>query len=73
MARQTIAQKWQAEARVEQAAQTLLQQIPLRFGKLPPDVERTIRGTTELPRLEEWLRRFATANSLDELGIPLAP
>jgi hypothetical protein len=48
---------------------TLLRVMRLRFGKLPKAVERTVNATDDPTRLWDWLDRFATATTLDEVGI----
>jgi hypothetical protein len=75
--RKTIAQawreQWQSEARVQEAAETLIQQLRLRFGDLPAGVEQTVQATRDHNRLREWLHRFATASSLGDVGIGPTP
>jgi hypothetical protein len=56
------------EAAIETRQQTLIRQLRRRFGKLPAKVTRAINATTTADQLDEWLDRFATANSLDEMG-----
>jgi hypothetical protein len=62
-----------AEGRREGAVQALrkalLTQLRGRFGKVPRAVERAVSTTDDLGRLEGWLARFATATTLEEVGI----
>ncbi len=67
--RQTIADAWKEEGAVEAARRMLLRQLRARFGKLRPGVTATIKNTTDLAQLEEWAARFATATTLEEIGI----
>lgn len=48
---------------------TLLRQLQERFGALPAETERAVRAADSVKQLEEWLTRFARAESLDEVGI----
>ena len=56
------------EAASETRQQTLIRQLRRRFHDLSPEVTRAINATTATQQLDEWLDRFATANSLDEMG-----
>jgi DNA replication initiation complex subunit (GINS family) len=56
------------EAAIETLQQTLIRLLRRRFGKVPAKVTRAINATTTIEQLDEWLDRFATANSLDEMG-----
>lgn len=47
----------------------LLVLLRARFKKVPKAVERTIKATDDIARLDSWIERFATANTLDEVGI----
>lgn len=57
------------EAAIETRQQTLVRQLRKRFGAVPPDVVRAVESTTDVERLDEWLDRFATARTLEELEI----
>jgi hypothetical protein len=57
------------EAAIETRQQTLIRQLRRRFGKLPAKVIRSINATTATEQLDEWLDRFATAQTLKELDI----
>jgi predicted transposase YdaD len=57
------------EGELRARQQMLLRLLRLRFKKLPKAVERTVLTTEDLARLETWLDRFATANTLEEIGI----
>ena len=56
------------EAAIETRQQTLIRLLRRRFGKVPAKVTRAINATTTADELDEWLDRFATASSLDEMG-----
>jgi len=67
-----------AEALMERGAQkaglltrrqTLVRQLRKRFGSVPSDVVRVVEATDDVERLDDWLDRFATAQTLEELGI----
>jgi hypothetical protein len=47
----------------------LLVQLRARFKKVPKAVERTVRATDDVARLDSWIERFAIANTLVEVGI----
>ena len=59
----------EAKAAIETRQQTLVRLLRKRFGDVPADVVRTVESTTDVDRLDEWLDRFATARTLDELEI----
>jgi len=40
-----------------------------RFGDLPDELSSTIRATNDPEQLDEWLDRFATAETLKQVGI----
>jgi predicted transposase YdaD len=61
------------EGKIEQAHEGLLRQLAKRFGEVPPAVEATVKKTTNLAQLDEWIDRFATATSLEDVGIPSSP
>jgi predicted transposase YdaD len=58
----------QTEAAIETRQQTLIRLLRRRFGKIPAKVTRAINATTTTQQLDEWLDRFATASSLEEMG-----
>ena len=51
------------------AKKTLLQSLAIRFGDLPNEISDCIKSTSTIKPLERWIRRFATANSLADVGI----
>jgi hypothetical protein len=57
------------EERIAARKQTLLDQLRLRWGALPAEVEQVIEATQDADRLKEWLDRFATARTLASIGI----
>lgn len=59
----------QTETAIETRQQTLIRLLRRRFGKLPAKVTRAINATTATEQLDEWLDRFATAQTLEELRI----
>lgn len=67
--RRTIADMFKDEGRIEKSHQTLIRQLQRRFGDVPDELLSTIRATTDLEQLDEWLDRVVTAETLDEVGI----
>ena len=57
------------EAAIETRQQTLLRLLRRRFDDLPSEVTQAINATTTADQLDEWLDRFATASSLEEMDI----
>lgn len=57
------------EGEVRARQEMLLRVLRARFKKVPKAVERTVKATEEVARLDIWIERFATANTLDEVGI----
>jgi hypothetical protein len=47
----------------------LLKQLHTRFGALPEHTVSAIESCTSLAQLDTWLEKFATAATLDEIGI----
>ena len=56
------------EARGESRAriETLLDQLDIKFGHVPADIEQQVRAATT-SQLETWARRFVIANTLDDI------
>jgi hypothetical protein len=57
------------EGELQTRQQTLLLQLRERFGKVPKATEKVIAATQDVGRLEAWLKRFATADTLEDVGI----
>ncbi len=57
------------EAAIETRQQTLIRLLRRRFDDVPADVTHAINATTATEQLDDWLDRFATANSLEEMDI----
>jgi Putative transposase, YhgA-like len=51
------------------AKNVLLQQLGLRFGNVPVEISDRINRATKLKALNTWMARFATAKTLDDVGI----
>ncbi len=49
--------------------QTLVRLLRKRFGKVPSAVVSVVEATEDVDQLDKWLDRFATAQTLEELGI----
>jgi hypothetical protein len=64
--------KGRNEAAVEARQQTLVRLLRKRFGHIPPGMVSAVKATTDVDQLDEWLDRFATARTLDELEISAA-
>lgn len=58
-----------AEGALANARATLLRMIALRFGPVPDRIRDIVERTADQDTLTRWLDRFATAESLDEVGI----
>ncbi|HEX5273605.1 MAG TPA: Rpn family recombination-promoting nuclease/putative transposase [Gemmataceae bacterium] len=58
----------QAE-KCESRQEILLSQLRERFGRVPRPVVQVIRTTNDISRLNEWLVKFATAHTLEDMGI----
>jgi hypothetical protein len=54
---------------IQTRQQTLVRQLRKRFGSVPSDVVRVVEATDDVDQLDNWLDRFATAQTLEELGI----
>ena len=57
------------EAAIETRQQTLIRLLRRRFDDVPANVTHAINATTATEQLDDWLDRFATANSLEEMDI----
>ena len=67
--RRTIADELEERGAIRNRQQTLIRQLKRRFGDVPDELLSTIRATNAPEQLDEWLDRFATAETLDEVGI----
>lgn len=67
--RRTIADELEEQGAVKRLKKTLIRQMTRRFGDVPAAVSATIGATDDLEQLDEWLERFATAETLDDVGI----
>jgi hypothetical protein len=69
----TIADELRAQGRKEEAVrarrQVLLDQLRQRFGELPRETVAAVEATASVKQLGTWLRSFATAATLEEIGI----
>ncbi len=69
----TIAEELMHEGRKQEAIASrrriLLKQLHTRFGALPEHTVSAIESCTSLAQLDTWLEKFATAATLDEIGI----
>lgn len=65
----TMADVLEEKGALKALQQTLLRLLKRRFGNVPTAVSATIRGTEDPEQLDEWLDRFATAATLDDVGI----
>jgi hypothetical protein len=61
--------KGRREGRREVRQQILLDLLRERFGKVPQDTVAAIQSSKSNQKLNTWLRRFATATTLEEIGI----
>jgi hypothetical protein len=46
-----------------------LRQLQRRFGEVPAASAAVINATKDVPRLDTWLDRFATAATLEDVAI----
>jgi hypothetical protein len=67
--RRTIADELKEEGAIKKSQQTLIRLLKRRFGDVPDELSSAIRATNDPEQLDEWLDRFATAETLDEVGI----
>jgi hypothetical protein len=67
--RRTMADELEEKGALKNRRQVLLRLLKRRFGNVPAAVSATIRGTHDPEQLDEWLDRFATAETLDDVGI----
>jgi hypothetical protein len=69
----TIAQALEAKGRKEgersALRKTLVRLLTTRFGTLPAGLVETINRTAQVRQLDDWLDRFATAKTLEDVGI----
>jgi hypothetical protein len=68
---QTIAEMYEQQGAVRNARTTLLRLLRKRFKKVPRKMESRVKAATQLRELDEWLDKFATAVTLEDVGIPL--
>jgi hypothetical protein len=75
MARKLMPDIHRDEGRVEGALaankRTLLELLQLRFGVVPAALEQQIQTSQDAEQLTQWLRNFATARHLDDVGLGL--
>jgi len=57
------------EAEIKTRQQTLVRLLRKRFGDVPRGVVRAVESTTDVAKLDDWLDRLVTADTLDELKI----
>jgi hypothetical protein len=54
---------------IQTKQQTLEKMLRLRFTRVPAAIQKTIEATDDSGKLDVWIERFVTANSLDDVGI----
>jgi hypothetical protein len=62
----TTAEMLRAEGRVEGRAETLIQQLTIKFGPLPQAVLETVH-TASTDQLQAWAASILTAETLDQV------
>ncbi len=62
----TTADVLRAEGEARGRADTLLEQLDIKFSDLPTDIEQKVR-TAPTSQLEIWTRRILTANTIDDI------
>lgn len=58
------------EGEVRSRQVTLVRLLRKRFGRIPRAIEQVVRATDDITRLDTWFDRFATAQTLADVGIP---
>ena len=73
---QTIAEMYidqgKQQGELAMARENVLRLLRKRFKKLPRKVESRIAATTNVQDLKTWLDNILDAETLDDVGIPLA-
>jgi hypothetical protein len=67
---EVLIERGQTKAAIETRQQTLIRLLRRRFGDVSTGVTDAVASTTDVDQLDNWLDRFATASTLEELGIP---
>lgn len=62
-------QEGERRAGMQIRRQTLVRLLRKRFGSVPSEVVRVVEATDDVDQLDNWLDGFATAQTLEELGI----
>ena len=63
------AAKAEAQGELRALQKTLQRLLERRFGDVSDSIRSTIEATVDVAQLEDWLDRFATGESLEELRI----
>jgi len=71
LVRQTLADVHREETVLAERKRMLLELLCLRFGSLSLETVQVIEKIQDPNQLAEWLRRFATAKNLKEIGITM--
>jgi hypothetical protein len=58
-----------AEATIQTRRQTLVRLLRKRFGNVPSNIVSVVEASDDVDQLDNWLDRFATAQTLEDLGI----
>jgi len=61
--------KGRNEAAIETRQQMLIRLLRRRFQDIPGEIVNAVQATREIDRLDQWLDRLVTADSLGELEI----
>ncbi len=61
------------QAGLSEMRKVLLQQMSLRFGRLPRAIRRRVEAISSMPELRALARRVVLAESLQDLGLDLEP
>jgi hypothetical protein len=61
--------KGRKEGALQARRQTLLRQLGRRFGDIPEAIAAVVNACSDVEQLDKWLDNFATARSLQEVGI----
>lgn len=61
--------KGRLEGRLQSLRTTLLRQVHKRFGDVSEGIEEVVNNTKDPKRLENWLDRVVSVQTLEEMGI----
>jgi len=66
-------EKGRKKGELQSRQDILVRLLRQRFRRVPRSLEQVIRTTNDIARLDAWLKNFATAETLADVGIVAAP